>query len=224
MNPMDYRYVLDDKLLLPIFCVGVEHVRTPHIYYSVNNGNCFDEKKNIVDLKNRNFNLGGTEAIIKPVQDTSSGVGVEKVKGTEAIKNNLQQKATQNGTYIVQECITQNNQLSTLYAGSVNTFRVITYIWNGEVFHVPLALRMGQGGSYLDNAHTGGIFIGVNDLGELNEEAFTEFGKRFKEHPDTHTVFKGYKLSFVPDLIKIAKKLHLNAPQLGIISWDLTVD
>ena len=43
---------------------------------------------------------------------------------------------------------------------------------------MPLALRIGQGGSYLDNAHVGGMFIGVNDLGELNEEAFTEFGKR----------------------------------------------
>ena len=46
---------------------------------------------------------GGTEAIIKPVQDTSSGVGVEKIKGIEAIKNNLQEKAAKKGTYIVQE-------------------------------------------------------------------------------------------------------------------------
>lgn len=114
--------------------------------------------------------------------------------------------------------------LEQLYSEAVNTFRVITYLWDGEVFHVPLALRIGQGGSYLDNAHAGGMFIGVNDLGELNDEAFTEFGKRYKEHPDTHTVFKGYKLNFVPELIKTAKKLHLNAPQLGIISWDLTVD
>lgn len=44
-----------------------------------------------MDLKNGHFNLGGgTEAIIKLVQDTSSGVGVEKVKGIEAIKINLQ--------------------------------------------------------------------------------------------------------------------------------------
>lgn len=167
---------------------------------------------------------GVTEAIIKPVQDTSSGVGVEKIKGAESIKNNLQEKAKKKGTYIVQECIAQNEQLAVLYAGAVNTFRVITYLWNGEVFHVPLALRIGQGGSYLDNAHAGGMFIGVNDSGELNDEAFTEFGKRYKEHPDTHAVFEGYKLSFVPELIKTAKKLHLNAPQLGIISWDLTVD
>ena len=225
LNPMDYRYVLDDKLLLPLFCVGVEHVRTPRTYYSVCDGICFDEEKNIVDLKSDNFNGGGvTEAIIKPVQDTSSGVGVEKIKGAESIKNNLQEKAKKKGTYIVQECIAQNERLAVLYAGAVNTFRVITYLWNGGVFHVPLALRIGQGGSYLDNAHAGGMFIGVNDSGELNDEAFTEFGKRYKEHPDTHAVFKGYKLSFVPELIKTAKKLHLNAPQLGIISWDLTVD
>ena len=50
MNPMDYRYVLDDKLLLPLFCVGVEHVRTPRTYYSVCDGICFDEEKNIVDV------------------------------------------------------------------------------------------------------------------------------------------------------------------------------
>lgn len=67
-----------------------------------------------------------------------------------------------------------------LYSEAVNTFRVITYLWDGEVFHVPLALRIGQGGSYLDNAHAGGMFIGVNDLGELNDEAFTEFGKDIK--------------------------------------------
>ena len=138
--------------------------------------------------------------------------------------SNLQEKAKKKGTYIVQECITQNEQLAVLYAGAVNTFRVITYLWNGEVFHVPLVLRIGQGGSYLDNAHAGGMFIGVNDLGELNDEAFTEFGKRYKKHPDTYTVFRDYKLSFVPELIKSAKKLHLNAPQLGIISWDLTID
>lgn len=45
---------------------------------------------------------------------------------------------------------------------------------------MPLALRIGQGGSYLDNAHAGGMFIGVNDLGELNEEAFTSLGKGIK--------------------------------------------
>ena len=59
MNPMDYRYVLDDKLLLPLFCVGVDNVRTPRTYYSISNGICFDEEKNIVDLKKIDFKWGG---------------------------------------------------------------------------------------------------------------------------------------------------------------------
>lgn len=57
LNPMDYRYVLDDKLLLPLFCVGVEHVRTPRTYYSVCDGICFDEEKNIVDTLIANIGL-----------------------------------------------------------------------------------------------------------------------------------------------------------------------
>lgn len=167
---------------------------------------------------------GKTDVIIKPAQDTSSGVGIEMVKGKEAIITNLREKTKKKGAYIVQERIVQHDQLSKLYPESVNTFRVITYIWNGKVFHMPLALRLGQGGSYLDNAHAGGMFIGVNNIGELNDVAFTEFGDRYLEHPDTHISFKGYVLDFVPELIKKAKSLHLNAPQLGIISWDLTVD
>lgn len=225
MNPMDYRYVLDDKLLLSLFCTGIDNIRTPHAYCILSDGICFDERKNIIDLQSTNVNWGGkTDVIIKPAQDTSSGVGIEMVKGKEAIITNLREKTKKKGAYIVQERIVQHDQLSKLYPESVNTFRVITYIWNGKVFHMPLALRLGQGGSYLDNAHAGGMFIGVNNIGELNDVAFTEFGDRYLEHPDTHISFKGYVLDFVPELIKKAKSLHLNAPQLGIISWDLTVD
>lgn len=41
--------------------MGVDHVRTPRTYYSVCDGICFDEEKNIVDLKNDNFNGGGVQ-------------------------------------------------------------------------------------------------------------------------------------------------------------------
>ena len=202
MNPMDYRYVLDDKLLLSLFCTGIDNIRTPHAYCILSDGICFDERKNIIDLQSTNVNWGKTDVIIKPAQDTSSGVGIEMVKGKEAIITNLREKTKKKGAYLVQERIVQHDQLSKLYPESVNTFRVITYIWNGKVFHMPLALRLGQGGSYLDNAHAGGMFIGVNNIGELNDVAFTEFGDRYLEHPDTHISFKGYVLDFVPELIK----------------------
>lgn len=89
---------------------------------------------------------------------------------------------------------------------------------------MPLALRIGQGGGYLDNAHAGGMFIGVSDTGQLNSVAFTEFGDRYEKHPDTQIEFKNYVIDFVPEIIKTTEKLHLSTPQLGIISWDITVD
>ncbi len=125
---------------------------------------------------------------------------------------------------VVQECIKQHEKLNTLYPNSVNTFRVITYLWKGKVYHVPLALRIGQGGGYLDNAHAGGMFIGVSDSGRLSPVAFTEFGDRYEKHPDTQIEFGNYEIDFVPEIIKTAEKLHLNTPQLGIISWDIAVD
>lgn len=224
MNDADYRYVLDDKLLLPLFCEGIENVRVPRTFLTIYNDIWFDENKNLVSKQQvQNFQGGGTDAevIIKPVQDTSSGIGVEKVCGIKNIKDRI---LNEQGVVVVQECIKQHEKLSILYPNAVNTFRVITYLWNGKVYHVPLALRIGQGGGYLDNAHAGGMFIGVSDAGKLNSVAFTEFGDRYEKHPDTKIEFKNYEIDFVPEIIKTAEKLHLSTPQLGIISWDITVD
>lgn len=223
MNDAEYRYVLDDKLLLPLFCEGIANVRTPKTFLTIYNNIWFDENKNLIS-KQQVQNYRGdadTEVIIKPVQDTSSGKGVEKVCGIRNIKDRI---LNEKGIVVVQECIKQHEKLSTLYPNAVNTFRVITYLWNGKVNHVPLALRIGQGGGYLDNAHAGGMFIGVSDTGQLNSVAFTEFGDRYEKHPDTQIEFKNYVIDFVPEIIKTTEKLHLSTPQLGIISWDITVD
>ena len=225
MNAVDYRYVLDDKLMLPLYCIGIPNTRTPRTYYTISNGICFDEHKQIIEC-NENVPIMdmSNSVIIKPVQDTSSGVGVRKISGIENIRAALLVAVKDNKSVIVQECICQNIKLSKLNPSSVNTFRVITYLWNGKVCHVPVTLRIGQGGSFLDNAHAGGMFVAVNDNGVLGDVAFTEFGDRYTEHPDTHFQFKGYELDFVPQIIDVSKKMHLNTPQIGIISWDITVD
>jgi D-alanine-D-alanine ligase-like ATP-grasp enzyme len=85
-------------------------------------------------------------------------------------------------------------------------------------------MRIGQGGSNLDNAHAGGMFIAVDDNGTLHEKAFTEFKKEFIEHPDTHLKFNNYKIDFFPEVLKAAVKCHSMIPQLGCINWDFTID
>lgn len=231
VNPVEYRIVLDDKLLLPIFCNSIENVRTPKTIGTYSNGIYFDNDKKIYSRQEFiSFieNIG--DCIIKPTQDTSSGRGIQKVNfigGFDSISQKSISdviKIYNDTSYIIQEVISPNEKLSILNKSSINTFRIVTYIWKGNIFHWPISLRIGRDSNFLDNAHAGGMFISVSDEGVLSEAAFTEFQTVFYEHPDSHVVFKNYKLDFVPELITVVEKMHLNTPQLGLISWDLTVN
>jgi len=127
-------------------------------------------------------------------------------------------------SFVVQKIVKPHKTLSDIYPLSVNTFRVVTYVWNGRIFHFPISLRLGRNGNRVDNAHAGGIFVGLTDDGKFMDCAFTELRDTFYEHPDTGFVFKGASLPYIPELIEVAEKMHVNALCLGMISWDLTVD
>lgn len=80
----------------------------------------------------------------------------------------------------VQELVENSKDIKALNPSSLNNFRVITYILDGKIYHMPIILRIGRNGKRLDNAHQGGIFIGVNDDGYLLKEAHSEFNDRFE--------------------------------------------
>lgn len=85
-------------------------------------------------------------------------------------------------------------------------------------------MRMGQGGAIVDNAHKGGLFIGVSEDGLLKESAFTEFRAKYEFHPDTRVRFENYQIKGVNRVIAAAKEMHGRIPQLGVINWDFTID
>ena len=68
------------------------------------------------------------------------------------------------------------------------------------------------------------MFIGVSDQGLLAPSALTEFNERFTKHPDTGVVFGGYRIFGAEKVIGAAKRMHATMPQVGIVSWDFTVD
>lgn len=111
-----------------------------------------------------------------------------------------------------------------LYPYGVNTFRVITYIWNNDIKICPIVLRLGRNKNYLDNAHQNGIFIGVKENGGLLPVAFSEFQDRFLKHPDTGVCFENYIIPQIYEIQEKVKLLHSRIPQLGIIHWDITIN
>lgn len=166
---------------------------------------------------------------LKPSVDSSSGEncrlihlvnGVDKVSG-ESGKIILQKY---NGNFLIQKLLKCHDSVRKIYPNSVNTFRVITYRWKNEIYHCPTIMRIGRGNSFVDNAHAGGMFIGISDEGNLKRQAFTEFKDEFFEHPDTHLVFDGYKIEGFPKVLNAAKKMHAVIPEIGVVNWDFTLD
>lgn len=169
------------------------------------------------------------EAVIKKAVDSSSGRGVRFLRlhrGVDLASGEaLEQIFERMGSdFVIQEKIVQHPAIEKIYPHAINTLRVITYRVGGEYHVAPIVLRIGRGGGNVDNAHAGGIFIGVKDDGTLMDEAYTEYQLRFKEHPDTRLVFDGYQLPAIDKVKEMAKKLHGQIPTTGYVSWDFSVN
>lgn len=229
LNPQETANFLGDKNLLHQLFGSVEQVHIPETFFSCVNGVLKDGSHNLVSLDDITSVIKNKSCVIKKTIETSSGRDVmicDFKDGTDTkSKMTVDEIIKSMGkNFVVQERVSQFKELSNLYPDSLNTFRVMTYIANGNIYHCPLALRLARNGADRDNIHYGGICVGVDDEGYLYEKAFEEYGNSYEMHPDTKVKFKGYKLSKIDELISCAKKLHACIPVLGIVSWDLTFD
>ena len=169
------------------------------------------------------------EQFCKPSVETDSGRGcfvARFEKGFDQLSGESAEAilARLGDDFVIQERVVCHESIRGLYAGSVNTFRLISYRWKDEILFVPTLMRIGRGGNYLDNAHAGGMFIGVDEDGTLHRQAFTEFREVFERHPDTGTVYGGYQIPLFPRAQAAAKRMHEIIPQVGVVHWDFTLD
>ena len=230
LNPPKISHFLEDKSLVELLYGNVDNLIIPKTILLNCSGIYYSGNRNIISYSEAVKSLENTdELVFKTTIDSSSGRSIMICKFKNGIDENSGMKVEEilrkyNVSFIAQECIKNCSELKKLNPTSLNTFRVITYIANDKLFHVPLALRIGRNGNRVDNAHAGGIFIGVSDKGILCNKAFSEWGDVFEEHPDTHVRFKNYHIPKVEEMIKIAYKCHGLTPHLKMISWDFSID
>lgn len=168
------------------------------------------------------------EVFIKPTVESGSGKGcfiasfhngIDEISG-KSISDVLDIEED----YAVQERLRCHESISKLYNNSVNTFRIITYRWKDRFGCFPSLMRIGKGGSTLDNAHAGGIFIGITADGKLKKDAFTEFHDVYSVHPDSGVVFEKHSIPLFPKVLEAAFQMHETLPELGCVNWDFTLD
>ena len=166
--------------------------------------------------------------VIKASMDTDSGRDVKVLDMLDGIdkKSGLSTKEIlelYEGEFLVQPFLEVHEVLKKINPSSVSTMRIVTYLLKGKVYHAPLALRIGAVGSDVDNIHAGGMGVGLDDDGFLNEVAFSEFGEKIYTHPGSGVTFKGIRIPGVRESIELVEKCHLLIPRLTFVSWDVTI-
>ena len=224
-----YVRVFQDKNVVPLLAARAK-IRCPEPKLSCVKGMYRDREDRLVSPGNAAELLGNAgEVFCKPSVDSNSGDGcfvarfehgIDILSETPAAKI-LEQMGQD---FVIQERLSCHESIRKLYAGSVNTFRVITYRWKNDILFTPVIMRIGRGGGFVDNAHAGGVFIAVSDEGRLHKQAFTGSREIFERHPDSQIVFDGYLIPPFPKVLAAAKHLHELIPQIGVVNWDFTID
>ena len=235
INPRDYCGVFANKSLLYSLFSDVPGIRCPEAFLVNNFGVFSDGGGNIVSEEAARALLADRgECLIKATLDSSGGksVSVAEFRGGKDSRTGLSveeilRKYRQN--YIVQEKIKPDETLLRIYPHALSTFRVITYLAGDHIGHCPVAMRMGVGSMSVDNITSGGLCVGIGDDGRMkpfaaNTRYGEHFDRRYTAHPDTGTVFDGIVIQQVPQMIDAAVKMHRKTPQVGMISWDLSLD
>lgn len=122
---------------------------------------------------------------------------------------------------ICEELIVQAEELACLHPGSVNTVRVATLVRDGAPVVLFTFLRIGRGGSIVDNAGAGGLAASVDkDTGVVLTPGTTERLYEAVFHPDTGEQILGRQLPAWDALLDTAKRAAMVYPDHPYISWD----
>lgn len=134
-----------------------------------------------------------------------------------------------NATFIIQEKLKNHPDIDAVYDKSLNTIKLITFMnGDGIVEFFDSVMRFGAGGNIIDNASQGGVFVGIEEDGTLQEVGYHEPGIKKKlmvpgVHPDTGVRFGGMKIPYWNDLLASAKEFHKFFYGIPSIGWDVAI-
>lgn len=159
--------------------------------------------------------------ILKPLTG-HSGIGITIFDNfSDDIKIFYDEMIAQ-GAFVIEELIHQHPALAVLHPNSINTVRIATFKNNNDVTIIGCALRMGTGGSNVDNAGSGGIYANIDvKYGMVSSIARDNLNNQHIIHPDSKCKIVGFELPEWDNAIKMIKEIALSVNEASVIAWDL---
>lgn len=210
-NPEDYK-IFDNKVLF-----------FEHFGDFTGRGFLNLEGKTADDL--RRF-CEGKDVVFAKQTETFGGQGITReTLSPDTDYDELFRVLTENKQYLIEDAILQHSKMNELYAGSVNTLRMVTLVNDSNEPHFMYALvRMGQKGAKVDNISSGGMYAPVNADGIITHPAFCDKeGICHDNHPTSGTKFVGFEIPCFKEAVELVKKAALVVPGMRYIGWDVAI-
>ena len=177
------------------------------------------------DYKNfRSICRRGSKIVVKPFSGTmGKGIKSVDIRWWTDIRKLFKNLLHEYNVFIVEELIRAHSSLKALNPDSVNTVRILTYAdGDKKLIHDP-TIKIGQKGSFVDNAGSGGILAYVDmKTGRILGDGCDGKGARYKEHPHTGIRFDGYQMPDWNKAVRLGLELADKVPGLKYIGWDIT--
>lgn len=133
---------------------------------------------------------------------------------------------------VIEEYIVQHEKMKSLSPSSVNSLRFVTISsksvpvgGEGKTLEVIYSIvRIGRGGSIVDNLHSGGMVANVNlETGVLETHGSDHENHVYITHPDTGTVIKGFEVPYFKEALEMVKEAIETKQVEGYIGWDIAI-
>lgn len=125
---------------------------------------------------------------------------------------------------LVEERVRACRELEDFHPQSLNTIRVFTISKDGRCELVASELRVGVGDNIVDNASAGGIVAAIDlETGIIIGDGADKAGNRYKAHPDTGKVFKGFVIPHWQKVVDMCKEMSIIVPEMVFAGWDICV-
>jgi hypothetical protein len=221
-NKPDFRRAYTDKCF---YSKLFSHLKQPRAIIR-NSNNCFyDGEGNIISF-DRAVSLLESEPgfVIKPAIYSGESVDISFFENCETGNNTDVRLLLKSygSDYIVQEILKQHEVLASIHPGSLNTIRVISFLFRGDVHISSAILRMGVAGSRLDNVSAGGMACPILASGRLAKAAIDRQCRWSERHPGG-TVFSEITVPSYDQVLEAVRRTHKDIPHFRIIGWDFAI-
>ena len=215
LNYMNLSEAYDDKCRYNIL---FPEVKQPKTLVKNINGYFFDTHDNLLNQNQvKEILLDNKKSIFKSSFGPGGGKGVLVLKqdNKDVFMENLN-KIFLDKNFIIQEFIQQHSILRELNPTSVNTIRILSFMWKGQIHILASLIRIGDEESEIITADTQCRLIEKD--GKL-----ANLG-----HDTNYTMLKDLsKNTYIPNferIIQTVKIEHKKIPYFSLIGWDWTID